>query len=154
MSVIKQQKLENRIALFFIIIMICVIGYHYIQRGDGFPYVKAGDAKIYVAIADEAHEREQGLSYYKNMEPDSGMLFVFERPDKHQIWMKDMYLDLDILWLDRNRKVVHIKENALPESYPEVFTPNKDASFVLEVPAGWVQSNNIQLGQKLKLINI
>lgn len=154
MSVLKQQKLENKITLFFLVIMMCVVGYYYIQRGDGFPYVKAGDVKVYVAIADEAHEREQGLSYYKSMEPDSGMLFVFENPGKHQIWMKDMYFDLDILWLDRNRKVVHIKENATPDSYPEVFTPSQEASFVLEVPAGWVEWNNIQLGQKLKLINI
>ena len=60
--------------------------------------------------------------------------------------MKEMNFPIDIIWLDENLKIVAIKENAMTESYPEVFTPSTPARYVLEVPAGFVQKNKISVG--------
>ena len=82
-------------------------------------------------------ERSKGLSGREALEEGTGMLFIFDDVDTHTFWMPDMHFAIDIIWLDESMKVVHIKENATPESYPEIFTPSASAKYVLEVPAGF-----------------
>ena len=101
---------------------------------------------IQLEIADTPEKRVQGLSGRKELAQGQGMLFVFDTPQKAGIWMKDMNFPIDIIWFDEQKTVVHIKEHATPESFPEVFTPPTLASFVLEVPAGFVKERGIEVG--------
>ena len=103
-------------------------------------------ALLNVEIADTAVERRMGLSGRTTIPEDAGMLFVFAESGFHSIWMKDMRLDIDIIWLDADLKVVDTKVNATPASYPEVFTSAVPARYVLEVPSGFVREHNIQNG--------
>jgi uncharacterized membrane protein (UPF0127 family) len=70
-------------------------------------------------------------------EDDPGLLFVFDEPGLHGIWMKDMRFPIDILWLDDAFQVVDVRKNVAPDSYPTVFKPTKPARYVLEVTAGF-----------------
>ncbi len=60
-----------------------------------------------------------------------------------------MKYPIDIVWLDKDKKVVYIVKNAPPESYPyENFTPKQDARYVLELPAGTVSKKSIAIGKE------
>jgi uncharacterized membrane protein (UPF0127 family) len=60
--------------------------------------------------------------------------------------MKDMNFPIDIIWLDKDKKVVYIVKNAPPESYPyEHFEPKEEARYVLEVAAGTVEDKKIMI---------
>jgi uncharacterized membrane protein (UPF0127 family) len=74
------------------------------------------------------------------------MLFIFEKEAKHGIWMPDMYFSIDIVWLDKNKKVVSTASSVTPETYPKVFVPNDNALYVLELKDGTVENKKIKVG--------
>jgi uncharacterized membrane protein (UPF0127 family) len=101
---------------------------------------------IEIDLADTPALRTRGLSGRTSLAPDHGMLFVFEKPDLHGFWMKEMNFSIDIIYIGADKKIVDIKKGVSPESYPMIFKPNQPALYVLEVPAGFSEENNIKVG--------
>ena len=98
-------------------------------------------------VADTYRERVLGLSGRESLAEGTGLLFVFDRPGMQGIWMKDMKFPIDVIWLDAEHHIVGLKENAQPQSYPEVFYPESDALYVVEVNTGFISQNALQMGQ-------
>lgn len=106
-----------------------------------------GDGVFLSQVAKTAEAHEKGLSGSHALRENEAMLFIYDRDDKWGIWMKDMNYPIDIVWLDKDKKVVYIVKNAPPESYPfESFTPKQDARYVVELPAGTVHKKTITIG--------
>ncbi len=78
-------------------------------------------------------EREKGLSGRSSLPRDQGLLFVFNELGMYGFWMKEMNFPISIIWLDQNCTVTGFVREALPSSYPEVFYPEKESLFVVEV---------------------
>ena len=102
-----------------------------------------------VMIKDE--DRAMGLMFRPSLPLDHGMLFLFERPDFHGIWMKNCKFPIDILWLDAGHKVVHLAEKVPPctakeDSGCEVYSPLARASFVVELNAGQARREKALVG--------
>ena len=114
--------------------------------------VKIAGRDIAVETVVMEDEMTKGLGGRDSIPQDKGMLFVFDNGldfvQAPQFWMKDMKFSIDIIWIDRNLKVIYIKKNATPESYPQTFGPAKgvDARWVLEVSSGFSDKNNLKLG--------
>ena len=88
------------------------------------------------------------------MPQNVGMLFVFPEQGNHGFWMKNTLLPLDIIWINENQEIVEIVANAQPcpeEGECHVWNPREDALWVLEVNAGLVKENNVQLNQSISL---
>lgn len=104
------------------------------------------DGCIYIEIVQTSEERRKGLQARKYLSKDRGMLFVFSESKKYSFWMKDTFIPLDIIWIDRNKRIVTVISDVLPceiEQCP-VYAPDNDALYVLEVNAGVA----IELGLK------
>lgn len=112
---------------------------------QGESTLSLGDTHIRVRVADTEAERAQGLSGSNPLSEREGMLFVFPHPEKPGFWMKDMRFPIDILWISADRVLVGYKENVTPDTFPKAFYPSEPIVYVLEVPAGFVKKNNIQL---------
>jgi uncharacterized protein len=155
----------TKLGIAFLIITILLVGYFFssstprtvmveeVQKTnekevDMTSTVTIGSTRINVSVADTAEERTQGLSGRENLPENEGLLFIFEKSDRSGFWMKDMNFAIDIIWIDEQFSIIDIKENATPESYPEIFYPKQSARYVLEVPSGTVQSHNIKIGDK------
>jgi uncharacterized membrane protein (UPF0127 family) len=111
--------------------------------------VRIGDGVFLARVAKTAESREKGLSGTSGLRDNQAMLFIYDSDGKWPIWMKDMKYPIDIVWLDKDKKVVYIVKNAPPESYPyENFTPKQDARYVLEFPAGTVSKKSIVIGEE------
>lgn len=109
--------------------------------------VTAGSGTYRLWIADTDAELAQGLSGVPSIGLDSGLLMKFPHDSTWSIWMKDMKVPLDIVWLDKNKKVVYIVKNALPELSTDVtFIPKDPARYVIELPAGSVEKAAIKTG--------
>ena len=104
------------------------------------------DTEVSALVADTLLERRRGLSGREALPEDTVMLFIFSAPERAGIWMKDMLFSIDIMWIDADRRIIHIVENASPDSFPEVFRPLTDAKYVIEASAGFVAENDIALG--------
>ena len=63
-------------------------------------------------IDDE--DRAMGLMFRPSLPADRALLFVFDDLDFHGIWMKNCRFPIDIVWLDENRKVVHVAARVPP----------------------------------------
>lgn len=126
-----------------------------VSDSDHDARMEIGGTTIDVKFADDSDEREQGLSGVTGITTDWGMLFIFDVPGNYAFWMKDMYFPIDMIWFDENQKIVYIKENALPESYPESFAPPKEktSKYVLEVFSGFVRKHNLKIGDEFKLLS-
>lgn len=111
-----------------------------------------GGQEVIVVVADTPALREQGLSGRKRLDTNEGLLFVFPESQQYGFWMKDMRFPIDIIWFDRDRKIVDVWEHATPESYPKIFTPSASAQFVLEVPAGFFVEHYLKVGDTLEIL--
>lgn len=100
-----------------------------------------------VEIANTSQKHQSGLCCRDRLDPNSGMLFIYESPAVHRFWMKDTRIPLDMYWIDANSKIFFIEENVQPESYPKTFGPIEPSQFVLETNAGYAKNNGIKVGQ-------
>ncbi|RJQ33749.1 DUF192 domain-containing protein [Candidatus Parcubacteria bacterium] len=112
-------------------------------------HVEIGGQQLDVYVADTPAKQELGLSGREGLGFNEGMLFVFEKDDEYAFWMKDMKFAIDIIWIDASGKVVHIEPNLTPDTYPHTYRPDVPARFVLEVNAGFVERNNVQVGSMM-----
>ena len=113
--------------------------------------MKIGDGMFTVRVAKTHGERERGLSGTPALAPTEGMLFEFPTNALHSIWMKDMLIPIDIVWLSDEFLVVDIRENVSPDSFPAIFTPKLSARFVVELSAGAVKAFNIKEGSRAEI---
>lgn len=111
-----------------------------------------GGAKFEIEIAEDHTQRLKGLSGRDELCATCAMLFIFENDLFHGIWMKDMKIDIDVIWLDSSLSVVDVVSGLTPKTYPRVFYPNKPARYVLEINAGSAKENQIQIGTQAKFI--
>lgn len=105
-----------------------------------------------LAVTDE--ERGRGLMFREEIHSDQGMLFVFEEEGIHPFWMKNMKFSIDILWLDKENRIVHVERQVHPcKNLPCPFYSSKiPAMYVLELKAGSVDDNQLKLYDRLDFI--
>lgn len=137
-----------------LVVVFCIFFFQNYNQEQGIQKVKIGGQVIKVDVVDTPSTRAQGLSGREGLAKDEGMLFVFENSGVYFFWMKDMNFAIDIIWFDEFGKVVYIKENATPESYPETFAPPKEktSKYVLEVFSGFSLSHNLQVGDAIEFL--
>jgi uncharacterized membrane protein (UPF0127 family) len=103
-----------------------------------------------VMVSDE--DRAMGLMFRPSLPLDRGMVFVFETADFHAIWMKNCKFPIDIVWLDEERRVVHVAEGVPPcraEPCP-VYNPMRRASYVVELNAGQARREKAVVGATVR----
>jgi len=115
------------------------------------PYLTINNTKINLAIADTPAEQAQGLSHQKELDKNTGMLFVFLKKQVLSFWMKDMNFPLDIIWINDN-KIVKIDKNLPPEGEKpkKIYSSEALIDHVLEVGAGYCDEKNIKVGDEVK----
>lgn len=107
-----------------------------------------------LALTDQ--ERILGLMFRDTLPPSSGMLFVFEREDYLPFWMKDTFIPLDFIWLDKQGRVVDLRSHVPPcklDPCPS-YKPSKPARAMLEVPAGTAAAHGVKPGSLLKCFGV
>jgi hypothetical protein len=106
-----------------------------------------------VEIADTAGKREMGLQYRRNLADDRGMIFLFPSESPQTFWMKNTPISLDMIFINRDRKIVGIVERTVPFSLDSrsVTAPSQ---YVLEINAGLARRYGIQTGDSVRFEGI
>jgi uncharacterized membrane protein (UPF0127 family) len=113
-----------------------------------------GASEIKIVVSRDEVSRSKGLGGVETLAPDTGMLFIFENTDIWGIWMKDMKISIDVLWLDDMGRIVSVEENMSPETYPKIFFPTNRSRYVLEVPTGTFKTSGALRGSVIDLSRI
>lgn len=141
--------LISALAVIGAFIILSFMGLNYFQSGHNTQYVRIiiNDTRINARLADNIVSRNRGLAGTKELAPDSGMLFVFDKSGLYSFWMKDMLIPLDFIWIN-NGQIVEITKNVQPTDYqpPKMLTPTFEVNSVLEVTADTAQKYNWQVG--------
>ena len=147
----KREFLLGASVLFVALLVLCAYLFFMPQSNPTLPTttLSIGSTSLEVELATSPAQQEEGLSGRLSLAPGHGMFFVFDHADKWGIWMKDMRFPIDILWANENGIIVTIEHDVSPATYPHSFYPSAEASYVLEVPAGYTQAQGIAIGQQI-----
>ena len=116
-------------------------------------YFPDGDS-ISAELAVTPEERTRGLMFRKNMGFDQGMLFIFDKEGFYSFWMKNMRISLDFIWLDAEKRIVHIEQNVPPckqEPCP-TYASKVPAMYFLELKAGSVEKRKLKILDRFDFI--
>jgi uncharacterized membrane protein (UPF0127 family) len=125
---------------------------------DGDPWavaVSPNGVEFALELADSPEERRVGYMFREEVGPNEGMLFLFERDERHSIWMKNCLVPLDILWLDASYRVLYRVTDAPPcpdeGPCPSMVSP-VPARYVLELAAGGADRAELDVGASLVVL--
>lgn len=102
-----------------------------------------------VEIADSDSSRRRGLMFRESLPANSAMLLKYNSPRKVAIWMKNTYVPLDLLFIDKKGLIVKIHKGAVPLSTESIHSEQR-VQAVLEINAGQVDEHSIQVGDQLR----
>ena len=116
---------------------------------SGMPRVElsVGMYRVDAEVASSPEQRELGLMYRQSMAPERGMLFVFDEPGTHCMWMKNTVLPLSVAFLDGDGRILNVEEMA-PET-EDSHCAVRPARFALEMNRGWFKQKGLKAGVKV-----
>ena len=114
--------------------------------GVGLPMrtLVIGGHRLTVEVAATPETRATGLMNRFSLQPDHGMLFVFEAPQPLSFWMKDTYVPLSIAFVDTRGRIVNI-EDMRPQDESPHFSKGL-ALYAIEMRQGWFAAKGIGAG--------
>lgn len=132
-----------------LILLILTSGCSNSRQGKEVKVTSSGkDININVEVADTPEKRALGLMYRDHLEPDEGMLFVYDSEQSVSFWMKNTLIPLDLIFVDGNGSIADIKKDFQPcrTEICESYKPKAKARYVLEVNSGFAAENGIKEG--------
>jgi len=77
---------------------------------------------------------------FRFKKPDHALVFIFNNERRADLHMLFVFFPIDVLFLDKNKKVVDIKKGFKPFAY---YAPKAKAQYVVELPVGGLRSTKI-----------
>ncbi len=99
-------------------------------------------------VADNFFKKLKGLMFRKTLPKNQGMIFPFSNEDYHIFWMMFTLIPLDIIWINPEKRIVHIEKNARPGF--NIYVPKKKARYVLEINANLTERYGIKVGDNVR----
>jgi uncharacterized membrane protein (UPF0127 family) len=98
-------------------------------------------------MADSFFKRLKGLMFSKEF--DFALIFPFQLESRvgASIHMLFVFTPIDVVYLNKGKKVVDLKESLQPWTLN--YTPKQAAKYLIELPAGLIKKKGIKLGHLL-----
>jgi len=100
--------------------------------------------KIVVEVAATPERRSLGLMNRFSLQPDHGMLFVFDYPEPQAFWMKNTFIPLSIAFVGPDGKIINIDE--MQPHDESTHTSRGPALYAIEMRKGWFTERGIKSG--------
>ena len=95
-------------------------------------------------IANTEESRRRGLMYRDRLAQNSGMIFVYPRPEAAAMWMKNTGVALSVAFIGANGRILNIADMA-PHS-EQAHASAGEAAYALEMNRGWFSKRKIMRG--------
>lgn len=139
---------SKAVLILLLVVLASLLIFSAVSRSNN-EFLSINDTELTYELVHTDEDRRLGLSHRESLDENNAMLFKFNNVGDHGIWMKDMKFNLDIIWLDADKRIVHIEENVAPETYPKSFRSPTHSLYVIEVNAGTVASHNFTIGDSV-----
>ena len=143
-------------SIFVIIILIAILYYFLPTTLLDRPQACINEICFNIELAKTQEERQRGLMHRQSLDENSGMFFIFDNEDLHSFWMKNTLVPLDIIWINKENKIVHIEHNVPPciADPCSSYTPKEKAIYVLEVNGGLAEEYNFRESGTVTIIGL
>jgi len=132
-----------------IILLVFALIFLFYGCNNNAHFLEINGVKLYIEIALTNQERMMGLMFRQNLPENNGMLFIFEKEEVLNFWMKNTSIPLSIAYIRENGLIIGIydmkpyDETAISSIYP--------CKYALEVNKGWFNKNNVKTGDTINL---
>ncbi|MCW9035714.1 MAG: DUF192 domain-containing protein [Rhodospirillales bacterium] len=109
----------------------------------------SGPISMSVELALTTSQQAKGLMHRKALPQEQGMLFDFGVEKPILMWMKNTYISLDMIFVDKDGRIIAIEEKTTPMS-EKIITIDQPAKAVLEINGGLASQLNIQVGDRIQ----
>ena len=108
---------------------------------------------LLLEVAITIDEKTIGLSSKTKLPVNYGMVFVLRPKERVDLWMKNTFIPLDLIFIDEG-DVVNIVKNTVPNQTHTMYDSEVEVSEVIEVNAGFTEQNGIKIGDRVSFENI
>jgi len=112
--------------------------------------IKVGAQTVQMELAVGMGEMQHGLMGRRDLKPDQGMIFVYDKPQRQSFWMRDTPTPLDVGFFDANGVLAEIYP-MYPFDETPVKSRSEDLKFALEMNQGWFSAHGVKPGAKLDM---
>ena len=136
-----------------IIIAILIWRLFFYLASANFVDIKINNTNYKIELAKTVAQKTKGLSQREKLCSNCGMLFIFGYETELPFWMKDTLIPLDMIWLNKDGKIVDIK-TANETNSTKIYQNQSKAQYVLELNANDSQKINLKIGDFIDLSKI
>ena len=108
-----------------------------------------GQARFSVELADTPQTRSRGLMFRESMPRSSGMLFIYDSPQRATFWMRNTLIALDMIFTDEAGVVRHVHHDAIPGDETTI-DGGEGVLTVLEINGGLARAMGITVGSEMR----
>ena len=105
---------------------------------------KMNESLLHLEIPKNNTEFKLGLMFRETLDQDTGMIFEFEKPDRHSFHMKNTSIPLDIAFVREDGTIDSIKK--LDPHDPNPVYPDGKVMYAIETNRDWFANNDIEVG--------
>ncbi len=109
--------------------------------------VKVAGHALRVEVAATIEQRMKGLMFREKLGANDGMLFVFDEPGYHAMWMKNTPLPLSVAFVDGAGAILNILDME-PHTLDQHAAAGP-AVYAIETNKGWFAKRRIKAGDKV-----
>jgi uncharacterized membrane protein (UPF0127 family) len=149
----KKGKARNKYVVFAVVLTIVILTLAVYYVGQKHATACFSGKCFSLEVARTQEERAYGLMNRESLDPDKGMLFVFDKEGVYPFWMKNTKIPLDIIWINRDKAVVCINRNTPPckTSPCPSYDPEKNALYVIELNGGAAEDMGLIVGDRVMI---
>ena len=139
--------LRLRRFLLLLAAMLAVSSLAWADAGPRMATVKVGTHALRVEVVSTDADRAKGLMHRTSLGANDGMLFVFEEPAYHSMWMKNTLIPLSVAFIDAQGLILNILDME-----PHTETPNMSAGpsiYAIETNKGWFAGKHVKAGDRV-----
>jgi uncharacterized membrane protein (UPF0127 family) len=107
-----------------------------------------GERKIDVEIAETPEEKALGLMFRTTLADTNGMLFPYKPAQEVEMWMRNTYIPLDMVFIRADGIVHRIEERAEPLS-EAIIASHGPVAAVLELAGGAAERFGLKPGDQV-----
>ena len=100
-------------------------------------------------FADSFWSRFRGLMFRRNFDEGEALVFELPHPRKFGVHTFFVFFPIDLVYLDKDKKVLELEEDLSPW---RIYSPDVEASYLVELPAGKVDESGIEIGNELQIL--
>jgi len=117
--------------------------------------IRAEENTLKLKVAYSMTAQEHGLMGVSALLDDTGMIFVYEKPENLSFWMKNTLIPLSIAFVESDGKI-----SAIYDMYPQpgvkdnelaIYTSPTQVKYAIEAPLGWFALKDIKRNSYVKI---